>query len=289
MASECLVSNSSERLYAKEQYVLDKATKLQIEQGCSWSYRDFPELNYRYFTNIIWSLKKRGRISVHIKSRPTQYRVRGIELPGRHELVNHDHMGDRAEFITQLFKIEGSKEPAIHDIRLVGHATGLHEASKGKGPMNEISEDIRLVDWQLDAWCSVKVYVHKTDSFSVLFGCSNKPIIANALDITRWFIILGRLQEKITTLSGINIPDASLWQVRGLHFNQDMYSGIDLPAGIVICTRDIFDNLIRIYTKQLPNEPKPIVRCEIEETSKNSKPVWQKASDLLNHVNTIRR
>ncbi len=283
--SESSVNPSSEshRKYAKERYVLDKATKIQLEHGRTWCYGDFREINYRYYANIIWSLKKQGKIETAYQDFGyAYYRVKGVELPGKRDLVNNDRMGVRSHFIHQLFEIEGSKEPAIHDIRLVSSATGLHTASAGKGfPTNHVSKDVTLLHLQLDAWRSVRVTVHNSDSFTVLFACSNRPIICNALDVTNFFVTLGQIHEKINSLTGIDIPQPSIWQVRALHFNQDMYSGIDLPAGIVICTRDICDNLVRIYTKKIPDEPKTMVRCEVIEDSKGSKPLFMKASELL--------
>lgn len=262
---------------------LRRAMEYQLKYG-GWSYKAFKRFySHGYFRNVVSKLIKLGRIArIEPRSCPATYRIKGVDMPGKHDFVITDRMGVRQELIDKLFQIQDCKEPAIHDIRLVGHATGLHNASIRKGSMNDVSKDITLINWDLDPWRNASVVVHNTDTFSVIFRCSSRPIIANALHVTEWFITLGKLAEKISQISGIEIPHPSLWQVRALHFNQDMYSGIDLPEGIVICTRDIHDNLVRIYTKKLPQEPKTMVRCEIIQDAKDSKPVFQKASELLN-------
>jgi len=262
---------------------LKLATDYQLKYG-SWSYKAFAyKYSHGYFKNIVSRLQKSHKIArIEPRSKPAFYRVIGVDLHSNHSCVTLDRTGAKSEFVNQLFNIVGSKQPAIHDIRLVSYATGLHNACVAKGyPLKHISKDIILLDWKLDAWRSVKVTVHNNDKFSVMFACSNKPIMANVLDVIDWFVTLGRLQEKISSITCIEIPHPSLWQVRGLHFNQDMYSGVDLPEGLVITTRDISGSLVRIYTKQLPNESKPIVRMEIVEDSTESKPLYQKASALL--------
>ncbi len=82
-----LTHSSDDYVYAKERYVLDKATTIQIEQYRTWSYLDFKEIDHAYFKNIIYSLKKQGKIETVTRSRPTFYRVKGIDLPGRHSVT----------------------------------------------------------------------------------------------------------------------------------------------------------------------------------------------------------
>ena len=252
----------------------------------SWCCLDLKDYySNGYFRQLVSEGIKKGRIAkIEPRACPQFYRVKDVYLSSNDDYLTTDRMEDRVEAIKTYFKILGHREPAIHDIRLLGHACGLHAASMDKGPMNDVSKDIRLIDWKIDAWRIVRVVVHNNDRFTVMLACSNKPLVANAHGVLDLYAVLGRVQERMINLVGIgiDIPNLSLWQLRALHENIDYYCGIGLPAGLVITTRDLAGALIRMYTKQLPGEPKPVLRIEeLTGHAKDSKPLWQKASELL--------
>ena len=96
---------------------------------------------------------------------------------------------------------------SVHDIRLKFHVPEIYHvivsqttrSSLYDYTTNPISKDISLPLWQIEK-LDVKVVIHKTDTVSVIVGCSYNPIAVNVAGIIRLTNVLAVVRERLLTL-----------------------------------------------------------------------------------------
>jgi hypothetical protein len=248
----------------------------------SISYR----VNHGTFRNKISNLIKEGMVEIAYKSHPTFYTLKNVTF-GRNHRVTHHHMGV-SPFTTQQF----SNNPiyriirdlpldknSVHDIRLKVHVQNIHHIISSNTATNQIydphinpvSKDISLSVWQIEN-LDVKVVIHKTDTISVIVGCSYSPIAVDVAGIIRLTNALAVVRERLTTLVSqvcgnssnvIKIPDHIDWIVTMWHFGADAsveYTGERFSATWGIAQ----DAIIRVYSKAMKDH-RTRIRLERQE------------------------
>ncbi|MGH9975427.1 MAG: hypothetical protein ACRD8Z_06275, partial [Nitrososphaeraceae archaeon] len=176
-----------------------------------FSYLDFMKfevddhefkMTHGTFRNIISRLVQEGLVEVSYKSNITFYTLRGVKFDKACQMpMTRNHTG--VPFIplaslspslmtfNPLYRIIRDlplDKNSVHDIRLRFTAPGIYViasssiSQKAQGcdyTMNTRSKDILLPAWKIND-ILIKVTIHRTDTVSVVTGCSLNPI---SLDI----------------------------------------------------------------------------------------------------------
>ena len=168
---------------------------------------------------------------------------------------------------------------SVHDIRLKFHVPEIYHvivsqttrSSLYDYTTNPISKDISLPLWQIEK-LDVKVVIHKTDTVSVIVGCSYNPIAVNVAGIIRLTNVLAVVRERLLTLvsqdcsnpANINkIPDYMKWIVTMWHFGAD--ASVEYTGERFSATWGIAQNaIIRVYSKSMKDH-KTRIRLEKQE------------------------
>jgi hypothetical protein len=163
---------------------------------------------------------------------------------------------------------------SIHDIRLKFSVPNIWTLLSNS---HVFSENRRSHDIVIPAWIRdntiVKMFIHKTDTVSVILGCSLQPIPLDFNGIIRFFALLATIEVKLQSILDASIPidyekqvspvpHYRKWIVNMWHFGRDSLQEY---------TREKFsitvDNaqhvLTRVYSKDFGIDTK--VRDEIQE------------------------
>ena len=183
---------------------------------------------------------------------------------------------------------------ALHNIRFKFQvpgiwsvlSTGTTTSSKGL-LVDPTSKDIRLKTCEIDGLL-IKTTIHKTDTVTVIVGCSCQPVAIDISGVIRLSNALTRVEERLSkivydclSVTGGNnsnrssmyqqehqdtttiIPAYSNWIVTLWHFGTDSlvrYAGEKFEV-----TWEVAENvLVRVYTKDL-NEKGTRIRLERQE------------------------
>jgi hypothetical protein len=156
-------------------------------------------------------------------------------------------------------------QKSIHDIHLrfdIRDAWTILSKSISTSPhlrMNDNSHDIVLPTLNTEG-LQIRITVHKTDTISVVVGCSKTPVASDIPGVFRLSKALTRVEERISRLidesgrtieggyESLPVPECDRWYVTMWHFGRD---SIKEYAGQAFCmTWDYAQNiLIRAYTK----------------------------------------
>lgn len=271
---------------------------LIYEEQRPFSYLDFLKfevdglkfkMTHGTLRNNISSLMKEGLVEVSYKSHITFYTLRGVKFGKASRLAMTDnHMLVTPNTTKQLgsnpvyriIKDLPLETNSVHDIRLKFHVPDIYSHmivsthSWLYGYItNPISKDISLRVWQIEN-LDVKVVIHKTDTVSVIVGCSYNPIAVDIAGIIHLTNALAVVRERLSTLvsrqcisnSSSNIttiPDYMEWIVTMWHFGADSsaeYAGERFSATWGIAQ----DALIRVYSKTMKDR-KTRIRLERQE------------------------
>jgi len=154
-------------------------------------------------------------------------------------------------------------------------ADRLQQQEQQQLRLNSISKDILLSTWKIKD-LDIKVIVHRTNTVSVVVGCSYAPIALDINGVIRLSNALTRVEERLSRLvddcnkiiSGNEhecpiIPEHINWNVTMWHFGADAsieYTGKEFSA-----TWEVGENaLIRAYSKDMKNG-KSRIRLERQE------------------------
>ena len=170
---------------------------------------------------------------------------------------------------------------SIHDIRLKFTAPTIYETFSFNTPFpkDNISKDIRLPYWNINN-AIVQVRIHKTNTVSVVIGCSLEPFPLNYNGIIRFFTTLASTQgllvgimlmydhEKINQDQNQNqsIPDYRKWVITMWHFGRDGSECSKRDYHIAVGKAQQI--LERIYTKEFGKYKK--IRLERQEYPKKT-------------------
>jgi hypothetical protein len=253
--------------------------------------REF-KMSHGTFRNKISCLKKEGLVEVSFKSHITFYTLKGvtfgkasrIAMTGDHMVVTTTHTTQQLSSnpVYRIIKDLPLEKNSVHDIRLKFHVPEIYQIIVSQTThylhhdytTNPISKDISLPVWQIEN-LNVKVVIHKTDTVSVIVGCSYSPVAVDVAGIIRLTNALAVIRERLSILvsqspcrsSNITtIPDYMGWVVSMWHFGADAsveYTGERFSATWGIAQ----DAIIRVYSKTMKDH-KTRIRLERQEYPK---------------------
>ena len=143
--------------------------------------------------------------------------------------------------------------------------------------INSVSKDIVLPSWKIKD-LNIKVTVHRTNTVSVVVGCSHAPIALDINGVIRLSNALTRVEERLSRLvhdcssKGINgdeyessaISEHTQWVVTMWHFGAD--SSIEYTGEKFSASWEVGENaLIRAYSKDSGRDDKTRIRLERQE------------------------
>jgi hypothetical protein len=270
------------------------------DEQMPFSYLDFMrfevngqefKMSHGTFRNKISCLMKEGLVEVSYKSHISFYTLNGVTFGKASRIaMTGDHM-----VVTPLTMLQLSSNPiyrlikdlslgknSVHDIRLKFHVPGIYPDVIVSQPtpsllhdytVNPVSKDISLPLWQIEN-LNVKIVIHKTDTVSVIVGCSYSPVAVDVAGIIRLTNALAAVRERLSTLvsqqcisnSSSNIttiPNYMEWIVIMWHFGADAsveYTGERFSATWGIAQ----DALIRVYSKTMKDH-RTRIRLERQE------------------------
>jgi hypothetical protein len=268
-----------------------------------FSYLDFMkfEVNGREFKmlhgtfrNKISCLMKEGLVEVSYKSHITFYTLKGvtfdkasrIAMTRNHMVVTTPHTTQQLSSnpIYRIIKDLPLEKNSVHDIRLKFHVPDVYHVIVSRTThslsndytINPVSKDFSLPLWQIED-LNVKVIIHKTDTVSVIVGCTYSPVAVDVAGIIRLTNALAVIRERLSilvtqTLCGSSnittIPDYMEWIVSMWHFGADAsieYTGERFSATWGIAQ----DAIIRVYSKTIKDH-RTRIRLERQEYPKTT-------------------
>jgi hypothetical protein len=159
------------------------------------------------FRNKISSLLKAGKIEVVYYSPQAFYTIKGVKsemaMTGYHTGVQsplyYRHLSN--DPVYRIIQNLPLGQRALHDIRLRFEAKGIWSiiSSNSKYNVNSLSKDIFLGSITISE-LNIDVTVHKTDTVSVIIGCSYEPVIVDINGVIRLSNALVRVEEKLSRI-----------------------------------------------------------------------------------------
>jgi hypothetical protein len=224
--------------------------------------------------NKFSDFSKKGDIEFCFYDINAYYTLKG--QPFGKKSMTLDHTGGKTNNLTShpnhplyktLQRMVLDKE-AIHNIRLRLEIPNFFIRCLGTlhyFEQNEISRDFKLPYWNIDG-SQVQVRIHKTDTITVIIGCSVNPIPLDHTGLIRLYKILGIAQGYLEGLTFydnvIHIPDCDTWTITMWHFNRD---GLKEYAGekFSITVDKARNTIERIYSKDFNGKTR--IRKEIQK------------------------
>lgn len=163
---------------------------------------------------------------------------------------------------------------ALHDIRLRSTVDGIWRllSSISTLSMNNNSKDIHIRQEEINA-LNVMVTVHRTDTISIVIGCSYSPVAVDLACVIRLSNALTRIHDRLQTLindcyadSGLVIPNHMTWIVSMWHFGADaslLYKGKSFHVSWKVAETA----LVALYSKKW-KDGKHKIRAERQEYPK---------------------
>jgi hypothetical protein len=238
-----------------------------------FSNRDFLDImKPKTYRNKISKLKKDGIVELDTKSSIAFYTFKGRRF-GKAGTPNHTGVTiSHNDPIYNMIKNLPMDKQSIHNIRLRFTAPNIYETFSVNTPFpkDDISKDIQIPYWNINN-AMVQVRIHKTNTVSVVIGCSFEPFPLDANGINRFFTTLASTEgllvgimlmvyhEKIN--QNQSIPDYRKWVITMWHFGRD---GLELTKrDYHIAVGKAQQILERIYTKDFGKYKK--IRLERQE------------------------
>ncbi len=252
------------------------------------------------YRNKISILLKVGKVEVAFRSAGMAfYTLKGVNvgkpIPANGMGVSYTNPFYR--FIQDLVLDNNS----IHDIHLkfVCKDIWLLFSSDPTFKLNSFSKDIRLGKWKLDNDIHVIVTIHRTNTVTVVIGCSYHPFPIDIPGIIDLFNLLTRIEEKISTfvddaVDAIVFTDARVWHkivipsykdwiVTMWHFGSDSlveYSGEKFSMKWKTAEKI----MVQAYTKVFKNKT---CRIRLERHEIPSKRFFEAIEDKLYSNNCV--
>jgi hypothetical protein len=175
------------------------------------------------------------------------------------------------------------EQQSVHDIHLTYTVRDIYtilttSTSSIYNP-NPVSKDIQLPVLNIDN-LRIRTIVHRTDTVSVIVGCSNTPVKFDTEGIARLSSGLTRTEERTSRIvdehgknmpSGYEqliIPHHMTWKVVMWHFGTDSIEKAE--EKFCVTWRAAQKILGRCYTKRIKSKNYAVVRREIQETPDTS-------------------
>ena len=215
-------------------------------------------MKHTTYRNKISELKKKGKVELDYNSVYAFYTLKGNKF-GRPMTSDHTVVNQYNPLIFMLQNLPLEKQ-SIHDIRLKFKVSDIWKilSLRPEFYKNKRSNDIIIPAWH-NRNTIVKIIIHKTDTVSVIVGCSLEPILLDVYGIIRFFTNLTRVEERLKYIlkdcNPVNynihsspIPEYLSWIVTMWHFGRDGLPGFN-GERFHITVKDAQDVLIRLYTK----------------------------------------
>lgn len=277
-----------------------------------FSYLDFMKfevddhefkMTHGTFRNIISRLVQEGLVEVSYKSSITFYTLRGIKfdnvkriaMTGNHTGVRNHSQAYSSNPLYRIVRDLPLARSSIHDIRLRFSSPGIYAIISSSSSndldhnytVNSRSKDILLPAWKIRDLL-IKATIHRTDTVSIMIGCSLDPISLDIVGLIRLTNALSIVEERLsklveesqnchafTTVDSKNssahdrhglsseIPPYSSWIVTMWHFGADAL--IEYCGERFAITWETAENvLVRAYSKVLTDNKRRI-RLERQE------------------------
>jgi hypothetical protein len=273
--------------------MLRKMKYIVIMEHRPFSYKDFIDyMKHGTFRNKISKLRRDGLVEFVRNSHTAFYTLRGYHF-GNNASMTRNHMGipsvipvtgvipytavSEAERFCGYLKTLDTNTNSIHDIHTKFTVLDIYKiissSPKYSKLINPVSKDIPLEAENIDNM-HIHISIHRTDTVTVIVGCSRDPITLDERGITRLSCGLTRIEERLSrrldecgnTLEGgyerIPIPDNRRWQVTLWHFGKDKFAN-EYPAKGYALTWGHGREVLRTYIKTLND--KKIKRKERQE------------------------
>src|SRR5918995_5734438 len=174
---------------------------------------------------------------------------------------------------------------ALHDIRLRLRVNGIWNTfsayNENYEKLNPISKDILFKTFEIDQ-LNIKITIHRTDTLSIIIGCSSSPTavdndgvlrLTNALKVVRESLLRVIFESGQTSHnSNLVIPDVMDWLVTMWHFGAD--ASIAYKGEKFFASWKIGQNaLLAVYSKEWKRKGKGTekrIRIELQELPKKS-------------------
>lgn len=279
------VTDTTDTKESDKMLALDKAMWKYIEylvnsEHRPFCFKDFLKfsvggISYKMvhgtFRNKISKLIKEGKIEVCFHDYLSFYTIKGIKFSRRmtsnHTVVNH-HSNP---FYRMLQELPLDKQ-SIHDIHLKFKVPYIWKmlSLNSELTINERSKDILIPYWRKNN-AIIRTTIHKSDTVSVVIGCTLEPIPLDFNGIITFFNLLVGVEDKLQTIldSSIplncdskcnSIPEYKSWTVTMWHFGRDSlteYTGKQFS----ITVNEAQESLTRTYVKQINGKRKIRLEC----------------------------
>jgi hypothetical protein len=125
---------------------------------------------------------------------------------------------------------------ALHDIRLRSSVNGIWQLFKNNSSLsiNPVSNDISIL-FDDSEHLITRLTVHRTDTISVVIGCSYSPVVVDIHGLIRLSNVLTLVEDRLQRMindcdanSTLVVPDHMTWTVTMWHFGADssiLYKG----------------------------------------------------------------
>ncbi len=266
------------------------------------SYSDFIEFEvngkeyhmaHGTFRNTISHLMKAGIVEIAYRSSITFYTLKGVKfgkasriaVTGYRTGVPHSSTSVSSSVsisppsshpIYRIISALPLDKRSVHDIHLRFASPQVYELvslSISNGTldydyaMNTRSKDVLFRAWVIND-VLIKVSVHRTDTVSIIVGCSLNPVVMDVNGIIRLTNVLSVVEDRLSRLVKgfqvpVTIPPHSQWIVTMWHFGAD--ASVDYSGEKFSVTWEMAENvLVRAYSK-LMNDNKTRIRLERQE------------------------
>ncbi len=240
-------------------------------------------IDYGTLRNKFLKLRRKGEIELDYRTNQAFYTIKGHKF-GRAKTMTVNPMGVSPlshDPISKLIARLPFGKNALHDIHLRFEVKGIWTLLSINSALRiePINKDLRLPTLKVKE-LQIKVTIHKSDTVSVVVGCSYAPIAVDCPGIIRLSNALTRVEEKISRLvercndtrsencinngnGSLLIPEHTSWIVTMWHFGID---SITEYTGEKFCVSwEVGQNaLIRAYAKDM-KEQGTKVRLERQE------------------------
>ena len=250
-----------------------------------FSYKDFLKfvvngreygMAHGTFRNKISKLISTEKVEVSYYSSCAFYTLRGHTFG---KLMTPDHMGIQNNPLYKMLQELPFEKQSIHDIRLRFKVLNIWKmfSDNPNFATNGRSKDILIPSWARDK-VIVRVIIHKTDTVSVIIGCTLHPIPLDINGIIHFFNLLVRVEEKLQTvldnstpinydIKNDSIPEYKSWIVTMWHFGRDALVGFT-DKKFCVTLEKAQHILTRLYVKDFKGKNK--VRIEKQEYPKKT-------------------
>ncbi len=220
MTSNDYVTNSSNGnllLSPRAKRFYEKGLKINIEEERPFSYIDFPEIKQGNFRKLIHDIRKHIEVVIH--SKPSFYKIKGIELTGDWRKISFRDTGDLRSLNEILSTLE-NKPPMIHDIKLKIYVKIYQEMiAKGVTP-NEFNGGVKVNIPTTNSNFVIKVMIYPK-IIQIDVGCSFKPLVYDIPSLNYLQEILKEVSIFLTNISGVLLPPVGDWIITHWHLNKD--------------------------------------------------------------------